>query len=297
LDQYDLVLGWEHRSLSVLPSRNAEDLRKALQELHFAQPPRIDAIAFSRGGLVLRSLIEQSGSAQDPALDLGRAVFVGCTLAGTELARPANWHRLCDRYTNLATAGVRVASMLPGAAEPALLLFGAMRGLGGLVKTLATSAVHDGAIPGLAAMDPAGDFVRSLNRAGNAVETAGYCAITSNFDRKARPDDPSAAALPPGLLLRLADCGSDALLGEDSDLVVHVASMTRTGDGARRQIRERHEFGSNRSVHHCGYFSQPSTAAALTRWLGLDTRAQQRRISAPPVAGPAKPGRSRRARG
>lgn len=267
LSEYDLILGWEHRSLSVLPSRNAEDLRAALQDLQLARPPRIDAIAFSRGGLVLRSLIENTEAGQEPAFTLGRAVFVGCTLAGTELARPANWHRLCDRYTNLAAAGVRIASMLPGAADPALLLLGAMRGLGGLVKTLATSAVHDGAIPGLAAMDPAGDFVTSLNRGGRLSPVSRYCAISSNFDRKAKPVEASVESLPPGLLLRLADRGSDALLGEDSDLVVHVASMTRTGVGPGRQILERHEFGSNREVHHCAYFSQAHTVAALQRWL------------------------------
>ena len=51
----------------------------------------VDAICHSRGGLVLRTLIEHllPGSGLDLAVQ--RAIFVAATNQGTELARPDNW--------------------------------------------------------------------------------------------------------------------------------------------------------------------------------------------------------------
>lgn len=156
LAHYDFVLGWDHRTLSALPTDNAVDIATRLERIGFAEPPEVDAIAFSRGGLVLRSLIEHVLPTSPKLLRVRRAVFVACTNGGTELARPANWHRFVDRYMNLAAAGARAMALVPGFNAAGTMLSSAIRGLGVFVKVIATSAINDGAVPGIAAMDPDG---------------------------------------------------------------------------------------------------------------------------------------------
>ncbi len=56
---YDAVIGFDHPTLSDDPLENASDLLARLQKIGWAHPPRFDVIAHSRGGLVVRSLIEQ----------------------------------------------------------------------------------------------------------------------------------------------------------------------------------------------------------------------------------------------
>jgi hypothetical protein len=309
LAHYDLVIGWDHRTLSALPTDNAVDLAARLERLGFGEPPEVDAIAFSRGGLVLRSLVEHVLPASPLRLALRRAVFVACTNGGTELARPANWHRFVDRYLNLAAAGARAAALVPGFAAAGTLLSSAIRGVGVLVKVLATSAVTDGAVPGLAAMDPGGDFVREINGPQPGQPTPQqtyYCAVTSDFDPDAAVRLADPAVMSPSLLLKLADKATDALYGRPNDLVVHVDSMTQIDVGVGAYVRERLDYGPNGSVHHCNYFAQPRTAAMLAGWLALPIelpvpsaarRGRKRAAAAtpprPPAPGALQPGQAR----
>ena len=288
LAQYDLVIGWDHRTLSALPTENAIELAARLERLRFEQPPEVDAIAYSRGGLVLRSLVEHVLPSATLKIDLRRAVFVACTNAGTELARPANWKAFVDRYLNLAAAGARAAALVPGFAAAGMTLSAAIRGLGVFVKVLASAAVEDRAVPGIAAMDPAGDFVREINAEQTGQPTPQqtyYCAVTSEYDTVAALADPQV--VPPTLLLKLADKAADALQGRPNDLVVNVDSMTQIDVSVGRYVRERLDFGVNGVVHHCNYFAQRRTAEALLGWLG--------RAAGPPVGPRLARGALRRA--
>lgn len=272
LRSYDLVIGWDHRTLGELPSDNAIALAARLERIGFIEPPLVDAVCFSRGGLVLRSLIEQVMPSSPLKLVVRRAVFVGATNGGTELANPKNWHRLADRYTNLAAAGARGAALVPGFASTGAILAAAISGVGVLVKVIASATVTDGAVPGLAAMDPEGDFVRDINgpQPGQPTpEQTYYCAITSNFDPDTARAQMDSEVMPPGLLLTLADKATDALYGKPNDLVVHVESMTQIYEAVGSYIRERFDFGTNGKVHHCAYFSQRETAERLFTWLGM----------------------------
>jgi hypothetical protein len=268
--RYDIVIGWDHRTLSVSPADNARDLLGWFEAQAWPKPPVIDAVAFSRGGLVLRSLIEELLPSSALKARVSRAVFVACTNGGTELARPANWHRLAETYINVAAAGVRALAGFPAFTVGATILSEAVRGVGGLVKVLANAAVDDNAVPGLAAMNPGGPFVNSLNteQPGQpSPDDVWYSAITSNFD----PDKAAAAGrtdeIPPGLLLKLADKGADALHGKPNDLVVHVEAMTQIDPDVGAYVRERLDYGTNGTVHHCRYFAEPETADALAHWL------------------------------
>lgn len=276
LKHYDLVIGWDHRTLSELPSENAIAFAARLERIGFSEPPLVDAVSFSRGGLVLRSLVEQVMPSSALKLRMQRAIFVAATNGGTELANPQNWHRLADRYTNLAAAGARAAALVPAFAATGTILAAAIRGIGILVKLIATSAVTDQAVPGLAAMEPEGDFVREINgtQPGQPTpEQTYYCAVTSNFDPETASTQVSPEVMPPGLLLQLADKATDALHGQPNDLVVHVASMTQIDEKVGAFIRERYDFGTNGLVHHCSYFSQPETARQLLHWLQLEPAA------------------------
>lgn len=272
LRQYDLVVGWDHRTLSVLPTDNAVDLATRLERLGFSEPPEIDAIAFSRGGLVLRSLIEHVLPSSPQLLTMRRAVFVACANGGTELARPENWHRFVDRYTNLAAAGARIAAVVPGFTSSATILASSIRGVGAFVKIMATSAMTGDAVPGISAMNPGGDFVRDINgvQAGQPQphETY-YCAITSDFDPDTARTKADPEVMPPPLLLALTDKLTDTLCGKPNDLVVHVDAMTQIDEATGPYVRDRLDFGANGLVHHCCYFSQPRTATRLAAWLDV----------------------------
>lgn len=92
LDEYDAVLGFDHPTLSVDPLENARSLLARLRKVKWGRPPRIDILAFSRGGLVARSLIEQLLPGTRRGATIGPVVFVGCTNGGTQLAGPKASH-------------------------------------------------------------------------------------------------------------------------------------------------------------------------------------------------------------
>lgn len=273
---YDVVVGFDHRTLSETPRQNAEQIHEALAGIPSrAGAPRIDAIGYSRGGLVLRTLVEEviPEHAQEVPLDIGTCVFVACTHAGTALASRKNVHRLVDTYTNLAVGTCRGVALIPGATPWAMLASTILSGLGEIVKDLAEWALEDDGIPGLAAMEPDGETVRTLNAAlAKSGTVRDYRVVQSTFDV-----DLAASSAMPGALdsfvARLKDRVTDKLMREANDLVVDVESMTLIGGDPSRFVRAVHDFGRNASVHHTNYFVQQGTIARLGEWLGLSIEA------------------------
>ena len=266
---YDAVIGFEHATLSEDPRRNAEDLLQRLNLGALSQPPRIDAVSFSRGGLVLRTLLEEFLPAATAKPEMQRAIFVGVVNGGTLLAKPENWHTLIDLYTNIATAVCRVAALFPQATAGAVLTREIVQGLAAFAKYLATEAVTKGGIPGLAAMDPDGEFIRRLNETQPGqpgVAESQFYAILSRFDPGRAQ---SAKELPRQLLFSLTNGLIDRLMGEANDLVVNTASMTMIDPAAGNFIKDQLDFGVNGVTYHTNYFLQPQTVNALTRWLDL----------------------------
>lgn len=269
--RYDLVIGYDHRTLSETPRQNAEGLFDALVGLPApAGAPHIDAVAYSRGGLVLRTFVEEVLPANGWGATIGTCTYVACTHAGTQLASEENAKRFVDRYTNLAVGACRGVALIPGATPWAMLASTVLGGLGEVVKDLAEWALDEGGIPGLAAMEPTGETVKRLNA---ALATSGtvrdYRVVESTFDVTRA----SSTAVPGALdsfVMRLKDRLADELLTVPNDLVVDVASMTAIGGDPARFVKARHDFGVNPSVHHCNYFVQPATTGALASWLGLE---------------------------
>ena len=151
LGDYDAVVGFDHRTLSVDPLENARELADLLTPFRGRQVT-LDVVCHSRGGLTARSFVESvlPGLAWRGKVD--RAVFVGATNAGTHFADETRWADLADVYTNLVAANARAIAALPGGAPIAALVVGAVRGIGALVRWLASYATDPDSVPGIAAM-------------------------------------------------------------------------------------------------------------------------------------------------
>ncbi len=277
-DRYDLVVGVDHRTLSVDPLENPRDIVGVLRAIPGAEDITIDALGYSRGGLVLRSVIENVMPSSGWSAKVERAVFVGSTHRGTLLASPEHWHRLVDLYTNLIVAGATgVGAVVPGAAAPAALIAGGLKLVGAAVKALATELIDEDTIPGLAAMLPDGPFVVDLNSENPGQPMPAdidYFAVTSNFDA-----DDSTDSLPSRMKFILKDGLMDRLMGESNDLVVNTSSMTGMEAG---YLKDTFEFGTNGTVFHTNYFQQAKTADSLRRWWDLFAETA---ALAPPVEG------------
>ncbi len=290
---YDAVIGFDHATLSEDPLANANDLMQRLQFATFAHQPRMDAISYSRGGLVLRSFLEYLVPSANPKPEILRAIFVAVVNGGTLLAKPENWHTLIDLYTNIAAAACRVVALLPQVHFGALLTREIVQGVGAFAKYLATEAVTEGGIPGLAAMDPDGKFVRELNQTQPGQMTAAqsqFYAVLSQFSPKLAAQSPKE--IPRQFFLALTNGFIDQLMREVNDLVVNTSSMTMIDPRAGNFIKDRLDFGANAITYHTNYFLQPQTVNALSRWLKLQppqTAAPARRRTFTPTGGANQP--------
>jgi hypothetical protein len=270
IKKYDLVLGYDHRTLAVDPLENAGDLMARLRSVFGKNPPILDIVCHSRGGLVTRSLIELIAPYEDWRPVIEHAVFVASTNRGTLLAEPRNWNSLLDLYTNVAMAATRALGLLPQTALFGAILGGAIQGVGALVKALVTAGITDRAAPGLAAMEPDGPFITKINQVQPGQPDpahSNYYAVSSDFAATAPGDEP--LEMPPRLLSLLADKVMDSLMKESNDIIVNVSSMTAIDPTPGGFIDDELAFGRNRSVYHSNYFGRPEVAAALARWLEL----------------------------
>ena len=152
-------------------------------------------ITHSRGGLVLRTLVERASRFGPLArrFKLGRAVLVASPNEGTPLATPERWDQTVGWIAN-------VLEMFPD--NP--FTTGAEFVANGLVW-LANHASGD--IPGLHAMDGQGDPITEIQSPPGPPADA-YSALVANYN-------------PTGdVLQRLLDVGLDQFFGSANDLVV-----------------------------------------------------------------------------
>jgi len=276
-DHYDLVLGHDHRTLAEDPTTNAEAILATLTKL--APPPGtvVDAVAYSRGGLVLRALVEQLLPASGLDVKIGTAIFVGCTNGGTHLAEPLNWTALVDSYTNiLVQAGRGVAMALAAPLSPFVTF--AIRTIGRFVQMFSEIAISDRRVPGLAAMEPGSPLIVALNDSKAPVGAGRYHTVTSSFE----PD--GGGTLPTKVAAFVLDRVTDKLFGQPNDCVVDTKSMTTFGaqDGL---VGDGLAFGDTAEVYHTTYFHSPKVAAELN--LRLFPAPVEARRGPLPAAAPA----------
>jgi hypothetical protein len=271
IDRYDLVVGFDHRTLTDDPRVNAQRLLDALGALKLADDAEFDAIAFSRGGLVLRLLTEQLLPGR--ALAEGRAllvprrlVFVGCTNGGTSLARPENWKRMLDLYTNLVLAGTRAAGWIPGLGTGAAIAGEMVKSISAFVQAIAESAIGESRVPGIAAMRPDSDVVQMLNEAPinrSMPANGSYCWVGASFDAR---QSAAAAGFAHGLRNYLLEDLADQLFREPNDLVVDCAMMANFGKHSTL-VTGNHSLSLAQGIYHTIYFTSAELIECLGAWL------------------------------
>jgi hypothetical protein len=224
------LFAFNHLTVGTAPDANARDLRALLPR----GPALLDAVSHSRGGLVLRRLAEQA-----PPVTLGRILFVASPNEGTPLASPSRWHSLAAWLANLG-------EMFPGDA----LAFGFDFAAEALVWMARRAG---GTLPGIAAMDPAGEFLEKLNADATRRYEAGAAV--------ARYEPTGSAAR------RLLDAAAGVFFEAANDLVVPTDGGVRLGAGP--DVPEAHvvRFGPGDSVHHLNFFAQEKTRAEIRIFL------------------------------
>lgn len=303
LGAYDAVVGFDHKTLSVDPLANAVDLGERLARLPAQRQVTIDVVCHSRGGLTARSFVEQVLPGLAWRGEVDRVVFVAATNAGTQLADAARWSDLADLYTNLVVAKARAIADLPGGGPVAGAAVATVRGIGALVRWLASYATDAESVPGIAAMAPAGPFVTAINedQTGQPRPGTPWFVVSSNFEATVA-EHPKE--IPVSVVSRLVDGVVDHVFTGDNDLVVDVTSMSAIdlphGGG---YVRDELDLGTNAVVYHTNYFTQDVVADALSTWL-VDRADRADRLEQPsaavvppPTARPAPKSAVRRQRG
>ncbi|MBD9701999.1 CHAT domain-containing protein [Streptomyces caniscabiei] len=288
VQNYDAVVGFDHATLSDDPLENAADLLRRCSLGSGKLAPTIDIVCFSRGGLVARSFVEQLlPEAVPPKANVGRIVFVAATHSGTRLAEPDNWNRLVDLYTNIVAGISSVVSLMPHAAGIPTIISGLLQSVGAFVKYLVSYAVADNVIPGLSAMEPGSDFVRTINelQTGERESRTDWYIISSDFEAKVFGDGHEPKEFPLRLAVNLAEGFVDQLMKAPNDLVVDSSSMLGTGVRTGAHIKDVYDFGTNSQVYHLAYFGRPEVCGALGEWLGLSAASEKpvAKVESPPL--------------
>ena len=237
----DRIFAFDHFTISRTPEENVQMLLKSLPDKAFT----FDVITHSRGGLVLRNLVERSSrfGSLSSRFNLGRAVLVAAPNEGTPLATPSRWEDTVGWVAN-------ILEMFPE--NP--FTTGAEFVANGLVW-IAKHASGD--LPGIHAMDGDGELIRELQSPpGPPAER--YSVLVSNYS-------PTG-----GVLQRLLDVGIDQFFNTANDLVVPSEGGWRVDPSGGTFIPGTRIgcFGPGGNipradVTHVNFFAQPETMTFL----------------------------------
>lgn len=238
----EAIYGFDHLSVSQSPFENVRDLLNALPDT----PTTYDLITHSRGGLVLRTLVEQRdqfGTEADRFV-LGKAVLVACPNEGTPLATPLNSFAMANWFAN-------VLNISGGNAEDAGFV---TRFLAWLLK------LPMGSQPGLAAMDVNGESIALLQTAP-APPADSYSALVSNYVAK-------------DIATMMVEAGVGLVFSGAHDLVVPTEGGWRVDYNLANIPAARIAcFGPGGNldttppVSHIGFFSMPASATFIANTL------------------------------
>ena len=301
IQAYDAVIGFDHKTLSVDPQQNAEDLLERLKTHQPGAELVIDVITHSRGGLTTRSFVEQVLPPSGWPARVDNIVFVASTHAGTNLASPERWSDLVDVYTNLAAVSAKVLS-LAGAGAVGAVVGGVVKGIGAFVKYLVSYAAEGDDVPGLKAMVPAGAFVTEINKLqpGQPGPGTNWFVVSSNFHVSLFDDSHNPPEFPQG-------AGPQARGGLRRPA---VQGRQRPGRGHRLDVGDRRSGAAASSGTPSRWARTTSSTTTTTstssacwrrsragcRWVSVPVAARSRGAAASPRrrlrTGTAAPGRA-----
>jgi hypothetical protein len=240
---------FNHYTISKTPEENVKDLLDSLPDQDFT----FDIITHSRGGLVVRELLEGSGvrHPKRARLKIGRVMMVASPSMGTPLASPGQWDQKLSFFAN-------ILELLP---ENPFTTGGAW--LAEALKWFAGNVL--GNCPGLVAMDPQSDYIDALQAPPDVPDGTLYYALVSNFQP------------PREWWARLSDMGVDAFFGGANDLVVPTEGGWKSSYALDEWIGGDRVacFGPGgnlrpdlpAAVHHGGFFSQAGAVSFIMNCL------------------------------
>ena len=238
------VFAFNHFTLSHDPGRNAEWF---LSQLPDGCKLNVDIVCHSRGGLVARKLAERPVASPASNVKVHRIVFGGVPNAGTKLADKDHMVSMIDRLTT-------VTNLFPTGPVTEFL-----EGLITAVKVLGHAGLAG--LPGLASMDPRGQFLRGLNITA-AVADKAY-AIAADYE----PTDAGLQALVMGTV---ADAVIDRIFQDaPNDLVVPQLGVFEKNGGSAFPIPPTQVLTIDKSagVIHTTLFSHKPACDKILEWL------------------------------
>jgi len=237
------VFAFNHFTLSRNPRENIDWL---LAQVPAGRELEVDIVCHSRGGLVARALSERAGTSP---IKVRRIVFAAVPNQGTLLAQPDHMSTMLDRLTtalNLFPSGFVTETL-------EALITG--------VKVVSHGAL--GGLPGLAAMDPKGAYLKDFNM--GTPKGDGYYGIAVDFE----PAD-TDQGLRKLITGKVADAVLDRVFQDAAnDLVVPEAGVySMNGSGAfpipeARLLR----VPKDRGIIHTTVFSHPPVGERMLEWL------------------------------
>ena len=265
--KYDNVVFFEHATLAVSPVLNALELGR-----FFARASgRIDVIAHSRGGLVVRWWLEAFGKSLSvlPGMPV-RAILVGSPLRGTSLAAPDKLQGVLSLLSNIGSFAQATLNLV-GPANPFLWVAGKLvQVVVSATGALARTPLVDGLValvPGLSGQSAVeNNHEIDRLRLGPCAVDPQYYAVQSNFETP----DPGWKFWQNFRAMRAGDLAANAVFEGPNDLVVDTRFMTDLGVPNLRLADSPCDFGTSDTVWHCNYFRQPKTIGYLAEKLGLN---------------------------
>jgi hypothetical protein len=246
------IYAFNHFSVSKSPQDNVDALLSGLPDTKHL----CDVITHSRGGLVLRTIVERAADFGPMAsrFQLGRAVLVASPNDGTPLIGPDRWDKTIGWIANLLKIIEHFTPDNP-------FLTGAEFVAEGIVWL----AHHvSGDLPGLRSMDRGGETIEALQGPPTPPAHA-YSALVANF----QPDR--------NILQTMVDAGVDQFFDSANDLVVPTEGGWRIDrDGIEHIDRESVGCfgpggnlapGEPAAVMHTSFFHRTETAVFLERAL------------------------------
>jgi hypothetical protein len=217
------VCGFDHPTLADTPLENARALLALLPE-----GLELDLLCHSRGGLVVRSLLEDPGLRAEldaRRIRVGRVIFMAAANQGSRLAVPEHLAAVLSLFATIGNTSPPALQAVAAAAAAPML----------------AAAYLAGRLPGVSTLIPGNDAIDRLN--ASPVEMAGrYSFIRANFGDTTEL-----------LLMPIEDRSDRAFGGDRNDLVVPFAGVTDVGPKRTRPAPPAID-GLGDAMHAQGHF-------------------------------------------